>query len=129
MWDSLSNWAVGLRMCGGFCTLGGIGIATTFFNIPPGTHGVANWSVVGYVGVSIAILGIAVACLYRWAAVLFSALLTAFAGFMLIAMFRGLPFSAALSSAFFAVILLLPVYLTYRSWGELRAFRLRPAKR
>jgi hypothetical protein len=90
------------------------------FNLKPGLHGVADWTRPWPFFTILVLLGIAVFLLLRWLVVIFAALSTGFGIFYMISSLKVVPFPWELFNIVFALLMILPAFLTFRAWSSLR---------
>jgi hypothetical protein len=117
---SSSSAAVLLRFYGIACVSIGLVFLWLAFGIKPGTRGIADWTRPWPEFAILVLLGIAVFLLLRWLTLLFTLLSCGFGLFYLFGSLTRVPFPWELFNIFFALLTLLPGYLTYRAWRFLR---------
>jgi hypothetical protein len=100
----------------------GIGLVSLWIclGLKPGWRGISDPSSRWPSFVGMVLLGICVFLLFRWLVLLFTILLSGFGVFFLFASLRAVPFPWELINIFFALLYILPAYLTYRAWPRLR---------
>jgi len=109
-----------LRAYGGLAALFSIASLWLAFTIQPGTHDIADWSRGWPVNVVFALLGTAAFLQLRWFTLLFAIASSAFGLFMLLVTLSRVPFPWAWFNVFFALLAIVPAFLTYCAWSRLR---------
>lgn len=112
--------ALALRFYG--LALVGWGLVALFlaFTLKPGIHGVADWTRPWPEFTISVLLGVAVFLLFRWLVVVFAIASSGFGIFYIISSMRVVPFPWELFNIAFALMMILPAFLTHRAWRSLR---------
>jgi hypothetical protein len=118
--SSNSAASVFLRFYGIACVGIGLGSLWLAFAVKPGTHGIADWTRPWPEFTIFVLLGVAVFLLLRWLTLAFTILSCAFGLFYTFGSLARVPFPFELFNIFFALLAILPCYLTYRAWRFLR---------
>ena len=91
-----------------------------FLGVKPGWRGIADPSASWPQFTAMILLGVCVFLLFRWLVLFFTIISSGFGVFYLFASLRAVPFPWELFNIFFAILYILPAYLTYRAWRFLR---------
>lgn len=109
-----------LRVYGIACVSWGLTALSLTLTMKLGTHGVANWTRLWPEFTLSVLLGISVFLLFRWLVLAFSILSAGFGIFYIGWTIMAIPFPAWLFNLLFAVLLIIPAFLTHRAWHCLR---------
>jgi hypothetical protein len=116
----VSASAVILRLYGIGLSCWGLAGLFFAFTMKPGVHGVGDWTRPWPMFIICVLLGIAVFLLLRWLVVAFAVASSGFGVFYIISSVKVVPFPWELLNIAFAILMILPAFLTYRSWSSLR---------